>query len=54
MREMRGERGGNAPPLQPPPAPPASMGLERPNRNQGVSISLKVLVLVLLDVSNET
>ena len=43
MREMRGERGGNAPPLQPPPAPPASMGLERPNRNQGVSIYLEYL-----------
>jgi len=36
MREMRGER-GNAPPLQPPPAPPASMGLERPGRSQPVS-----------------
>lgn len=41
MREMRGDRGGNtaghgnAPPMQPPPAPPTGMGLDRGGRPGG-------------------
>ncbi len=41
MREMQGERGSgrNAPPMQPPPAPPAGLGLEQ-SRRGGVSIGM--------------
>lgn len=43
---MGNERGMDAPPMQPPPAPPANLGIEQERRNMGRGQRVSELFLV--------